>query len=91
MVRKTDKHKEGLGELAGMIAKAYRRRMTGETVGPLNDSIAGEEAPAIEVGMTAQTEPTEFPVGYVYTETVKVENFIRRKANQVDKTNSEGG
>ena len=91
MAQKISKREEGLKELAGMIAKAYRRRITGETALPLNASITSEESPAIEAEMMARTEPADFHPGYVYKETVKVENFIRRKANQVGKTDREGG
>ena len=34
MAPKIDRREEGLRELAGMIADAYRRRMTGEITSP---------------------------------------------------------
>ena len=91
MDRKIDKREEGLRELASMIAKAYRRRVTGETVQPLNASTTGEEALAIEAEPMELTEPADFHPGYVYTETVKVENFMGRKGNKVVKTDLRGG
>lgn len=91
MAQKISKREEGLRELAGMIAKAYRRRVTGETAQPINASITVEENPAIEAEMMALTEPTSLHPGYVYKETVKVEEFVRKKANQVGKKDSEGG
>ena len=87
MAQKISKHEEGLRELAGMIAKAYRRRMTGETGQTLDPPISGEEAYPSEAEMMACTEPAEAEhnSGYVYKEIVKVENFIRKKTNRVGK------
>ena len=79
MTPEVDKREEGLRELACMIAAAYRRRMTGETVEPLTYSKSDEEYPISEGEIVACIEPADSRSGCVYTETVKVENFIRNK------------
>ena len=79
MVPKIDKREEGLRELAGMIADAYRRRMTGEIISPLNASEGNDRNPISEAEIIARIEPADSRPGFAYTETVRVENFIRNK------------
>ncbi len=78
-----DKREEGLRALARMIAAAYRRRMTGETVTAFTASNGDEERPCLESRTTQNTEPEDLRHEGEYMEIVKVENFIRRKARQV--------
>jgi len=79
MAPKIDKREEGLRELAGMIADAYRRRMTGEIISPLNASEGNDSNPISEAEIIARIEPNSSGPGFAYTETVRVENFIRNK------------
>ena len=79
MAPKIDRHEEGLKELAGMIADAYRRRMTGEITSPLSDSEDDDSNTISEAEIIARIEPNSSGAGFVYTETVRVENFIRNK------------
>ena len=79
MVAKIDKREEGLRELAGMIADAYRRRMTGDITSPLNASEDNNSNTISEAEIIACIEPNSSGPGFVYTETVRVENFIRNK------------
>ena len=79
MAPKIDKREEGLRELAGMIADAYRRRMTGEIISPMNASKDDDSNPISEAEIIARIEPNSSGPGFVYTETVRVENFIRNK------------
>ncbi|MFC2016726.1 hypothetical protein ACFLUF_03325 [Chloroflexota bacterium] len=79
MAPKIDKREEGLRELASMIAATYRRRMTGETVEPLTYSKSDDDCPISEDEIIMRVEPTDSRPGFVYTETVAVENFIRNK------------
>lgn len=73
---------EGLKELAFMIATAYRRRISGETdIEPLS-STNYEHILGLEE-MTQHAFPEDHRHGGEYSETVKVENFLRRKAPQV--------
>ncbi len=76
---------EGLKELAFMIATAYRRRISGETeIEPL-PSTNYEHILGLEE-MTQCAFPEDHRHEGEYTETVKVENFLRRKATQVRKS-----
>jgi len=79
MAPKIDRREEGLKELAGMIADAYRRRMTGEITSPLSDSEDDDSNTISEAEIVARIEPNSSGPGFVYTETVRVENFIRNK------------
>ena len=72
--------REGLRELACLIAEAYRHRATDNGVEPLTASNGGEENTINESEIIASTEPADSHSGFVYTETVKVENLMRRKA-----------
>ena len=78
-----DKREEGLRALARMIAAAYRRRMTEETDTMFTVSNGVEEHPCLKDRTTRNIEPEDLRREGEYTETVKVENFIRRKARQV--------
>ena len=76
---------EGLKELASMIATSYRRRVSGE-----NDidsySPANYDAALVFEENTAQcVYPEDHRHGGEYSETVKVENFLRRKVSHVRK------
>jgi len=86
MTPKVDKREEGLKELARMIAEAYRRRATGKISESLTALKNGEENTISETEIMAYIEPADSHTGYVYTEIIKVDNFIRRKVPQV--TNS---
>ena len=79
MAPKIDKREEGLRELASMIADAYRRRMTGEITRPLSVSEDDDSDSIAESEIIARIEPNSSGPGFVYTETVRVENFIRNK------------
>ena len=79
MALKIDKREEGLRELAGMIADAYRRRMMGEITSPLSASEDDNSNTISEAEIIARIEPNGSGPGFVYTETVRVENFIRNK------------
>ena len=82
MAPKIDRREEGLRELAGMIADAYRRRMTGEITSPLSDSEDDDSNTISEAEIIARIEPNDSGPGFVYTETVRVEHFIRNKKRQ---------
>ena len=83
MTPEVDKREEGLRELARMIAAAYRRRVTGETGTAFTALGSGEENPGVEAKTAQCTEPEDLRHEGSYTETVKVEKFIRRKVPQV--------
>ena len=83
MTPKIDKREEGLRALARMMAAAYRRRVTGETGTAFTALRSGKENPGVESKTAQYTELEDLRQEGSYTETVKVENFIRRKANQV--------
>ena len=96
MAPEIDRREEGLRELACMIAEAYRRRATGEIVRPLNASGSDESDIISEAEIIVRIEPADSRTGLVYTETVRVENFINNRARKgnhrkVDTTDSEGG
>ena len=82
MAPNIDRHEEGLRELASMIAEAYRRRMTGEIMSPLNASENDDRNHISEAEIIAGIEPSSSQPGFAYTETVRVENFIRNKIRQ---------
>ncbi len=67
---KFDRREEGLRELASMIADAYR---TGKTFH--NDN----EAPLVSEDEIIVGREPDGENGYKYTETVRVEAFLRRK------------
>ncbi len=81
-----DKRDEGLRALARMIAAAYRHRMTGETGTAFTALSSGQENPDVEAKPAQYTELEDLRQEGSYTETVKVENFLRRKAKQVVKS-----
>ena len=85
MAQRVDRREEGLRELAGMIAKAYRRRMTGESSEPPTDAKTSEEDSIDENEIMTRLSAADSYPEYVYKETVKVENFIRKKVNRVGK------
>ena len=64
MAPKIDKREEGLRELAGMIADAYRRRMTGEIISPLNASEGNDRNPISEAEIIARIEPADSRPGF---------------------------
>ena len=82
MTSKADKREEGLRALARMMATAYRRRMTGET-GIATSLNSGAKHPGVSAKTVQYIEPEDLREEGSYTETVKVENFRRRKANHV--------
>ena len=74
---------EGLKELAFMIATSYRRRVSGETdIEPLSPANYNP-ALVLEENSALCAYPDDQRHGGEYSETVKVENFLRRKATQV--------
>ena len=79
MAPKIDKREDGLRELASMIAETYRRRTTGEIISPLNTSENDDGNPISEAEIIVRIEPADSRSGFVYTESVGVENFIRNK------------
>ena len=79
MAPKINKRQEGLKELASMIADAYRRRATGEIVSPLSASDRDNASPIDEGEILVSIEAADSGTGFVYTETVGVDNFIRNK------------
>ena len=89
MAPKIDKREEGLRELAGMIADAYRRRMTGEITSPLSDSEDDDSSSIAESEIIARIEPNDSGSGFVYTETVRVEHFIRNKKRRANHSDNE--
>ena len=76
---------EGLKELASMIATSYRHRVSGET--DIDSfSPANYDAALVFEEDTAQClYPEDHRQGGEHSETVKVENFLRRKTSQVRK------
>ncbi len=82
MTPKINRREEGLRELASMIAAAYRRRATGEIIGPLSASGDYEKNTVSESEIIVRIEPADPGPGFVYTETVRVENFIRNKVRK---------
>jgi hypothetical protein len=79
MAPRIDKREEGLRELASMISDAYRRRAAGEITTPINERDGDGIATISDAEITVRIEPADSGTGYVYTETVSVENFIRNK------------
>jgi hypothetical protein len=77
---------EGLKELASMIATAYRRRVTGETDTEPLSSTNYDQSLCIEEKTVQYAYPEDRRHEGEYTETVKVESFLRRKAHQVRKS-----
>jgi hypothetical protein len=76
-----DKREEGLRALARMIANSYRRRMAGEIAQPVNVLKSRGTAPISENEIIAGVEYKNGG-SRVYTETVRVENFLRKKSHQ---------
>ena len=96
MAPKIDKREDGLRELASMIAETYRHRETDEIISPLNASDNDDSNPVSEDEIIVRIEPTDSRSGFVYTETVAVENFIRNKKRQgnheeINTRDSKGG
>ena len=83
MPPKVDKRLEGLKELASMIADAYRRQITGEdgATAVRNNPKKSESDANIEV-FVQRNDPQ---CGGLYTETVKVENFLRNLKSRASK------
>ena len=79
MAPKIDKREDGLRELASMLAEAYRRRTTGEIISPVNASESDDGNLISEAEIIVRIEPADSRSGFVYTESVGVENFIRNK------------
>jgi len=79
-----DKREEGLKALARMISAACRRRMAEETDVSFTASNDHGECPRLAAKTTLNIEPEDLRREGDYTETIKVENFIRnrRKTNQ---------
>ena len=77
-----DKREEGLRALARMISAAYRRRMIGETVTTFTASNGEEEHPYLKTRAKQNTEPEDLRHEGEYSETVRVDNFIRNKRRQ---------
>jgi len=79
---KYDRRIEGLRELAGMIADAYRKGKTFHNNG---------EKPLVSEGEIIVGCELDGENGYKYTETVRVEVFLRRKGhvnNNVQRSSS---
>jgi predicted nucleic acid-binding protein len=76
---------EGLKELAFMIATSYRRRVSGETDIDSYSPANYDAALVFEENAAQCVYPEDHRHGGEYSETVKVENFLRRKALQVRK------
>ena len=77
-----DKREEGLRALARMISAAYRRRMIGETVTTFTASNGDEEHTYLKERTKQNTEPEDLRHEGEYSETVRVDNFIRNKRRQ---------
>jgi hypothetical protein len=82
---KFDKRQEGLEALASMIATAYRRKamQNGGTMPLISKS--GEEDLVSDDLIIAGVE-SDPKRGCLYTETVRIENLLRRKARVRKKT-----
>ena len=89
MAPEIDRREEGLRELACMIAEAYRRRATGEIIRPLNASGSDESDIISEAEIIVRIEPADSRTGLVYTETVRVEHFIRNKKRRANHSDNE--
>ncbi len=74
-----EKAMDGLRELAYMIAAAYRRRVTGETGMAFTAFGSAKENSGVEAKTALCTGLEDLRHEGSYTETVKVENFMRRK------------
>jgi hypothetical protein len=95
MTQLLDKREEGLRALARMIAAAYRRRVTGESV-PTSSSYDGDDERLFPNAMKKKnTQPKDLRQEGEYTETVSVENFLRNKSHhcnqKIEVVNSKGG
>ncbi len=78
-IAQRQKAMEGLRELACMIAAAYRRRVTGETGTASTALRTGEENHGVKVKTAQCTGLEDLRPEGSYTETVRVEHFLRRK------------
>jgi hypothetical protein len=81
MTAKEDLRLEGLRELAAMIAENYRRQLAGASKTGVNifNFEAAEESEN-DVDVTIQMHDPEYEG--LYTETVKVENFLRNRKSR---------
>jgi hypothetical protein len=95
MTQLLDKREEGLRALARMIAAAYRRRVTGESVPVSSSCDSDDEQLFTKTHKKKNTQPKDRRQEGEYTETVSVENFLRNKnhhCNQKTKVvNLKGG
>jgi len=78
MAPRADELEAGLRELAGMIAEAYRRRITGDDGEPRSDSGRDDGNVVGESEILTCIESSGSRPGHVYAETVRVEHLIRR-------------
>ena len=79
----------GLKELAFMMATAYRRRVTGETGIESHSPVVYEATSVIEEKMAFCAYPEDRRQKGEYTETVRLEDFLRKKAPQVSKSRTQ--
>ena len=77
---------EGLKELATMIAAAYRCRVASETDTEPFTSTNYEEPLYVKEKLAQCAYPEACGYGGEYSETVKVESLLRRRAHQVGKS-----
>ena len=80
---------EGLKELAFMMATAYRRRVTGETGIESHSPAVYEATSVIEEKMAFYAYPEDRRQKGEYTETVRLEDFLGKKAPQVSKSRTQ--
>lgn len=76
---KFDRREEGLRALASMIAEAYRRKAT-QNGGTKPLSLKNGEEDLVSDDQIIAGVETDPQHGCLYTETVRIENFLRKKA-----------
>jgi hypothetical protein len=77
---------EGLKELAFMMATTYRRRVTGETGIESHSPTDYEATSVIEEKIACYAYPEDRRQKGEYTETVRLKDFLRKKAPEVSKS-----
>jgi len=80
---------EGLKELAFMMATTYRRRVTGETGIESHSPTDYEATSVIEEKIACYAYPEDRRQKGEYTETVRLEDFLGKKAPQVSKSRTQ--
>ncbi|MBN2238671.1 MAG: hypothetical protein JW712_02770 [Dehalococcoidales bacterium] len=87
MTAKIDRRKEGLKALASMISEMYCRFTAGDArCGPDDASVDIDTIPEDQV--IRGYEPAESGSGFVYTETVSIDHFLRNKKRRNNKGKS---